>query len=165
MRAAFRIPSSNTYLCFSLPPFTSIFHAEQIDIFTAAHHVNPNCCISHNFLIVSGSLAALQSLSSPPSHVSHSLAPHFKLFHYNNQRHQFHFHWVPSCHVSPLLWSSSLGRCNERAAQTNKNGEGAARNSTAMHQCILYTIQGCTSKLARTSSMDLMAGERTMVFS
>jgi len=98
--AAFWIPSSNCYLRLSLPPFTSVFHAEQVAIFTAAHYVNRNHT-SHNFLIVSDSLSALESFTSPPSHDNHSLASYFKLLLLNNERLQFHFLWVPS-HVGIL---------------------------------------------------------------
>ena len=93
--AAFWIPSSNCYLRLSRPPFTSVFHAEQVAIFTAAHYVNRNHT-SNNFLIISDSLSALESFTSSPSHDTYSLASYFKLLLLNNEHLRFHFLWVPS---------------------------------------------------------------------
>jgi len=91
---SFWILSTNYSTRLTLSSFTSIFHGEQVAIFPAAYHAIPTYT-SGSFLIISDSLSALQSLTSPPSIYNHSLALHFKLLFSNNSNSKFHFLWVP----------------------------------------------------------------------
>ena len=71
--AAYWISALSFSSSFSLPSFTSIFHAEQTAIFQALIYIRHNFNYG-NFLIITDSLSALQSLSVPSNHCKTTLA-------------------------------------------------------------------------------------------
>ena len=93
--AAVWIPSSSTSLSLSLISFTSIFHAEQLAISTALHHIRTYYS-SGSFLIISDSLSALQSINSLPLNTGPSLAPPIILILNTTPHLSFNFLWIPS---------------------------------------------------------------------
>ena len=73
VRAAVSIPSIPIDITVSLPSFVTIFHAEQMAIFQALIYIQNNFCTGQ-FLIISDSLSALQSISNSPNSAKTSLA-------------------------------------------------------------------------------------------
>ena len=93
--AAFWIPSTNLSSSFSLPPFSSIFHAEQTAIYQALLFTHQNFTSGH-FLVISDSMSALLSISTLTSHSKNSLALLIISLLISSPHIKFDFLWVPS---------------------------------------------------------------------
>ena len=93
--AAVWIPSKQFSASLSLPPFTSIFHAEQTAIFRAISLIQQNYTSGH-FLIISDSMAALHSLSHISSQSKNSLALPIMSLIISLTDMKIDFLWIPS---------------------------------------------------------------------
>jgi len=92
--AAVSIPPLLVEITVSLPGFASIFHAEQIAIFQALIYLK-KFISTGQFLIVSDSLFALQSILNSPDNAKTSLAFSITSLYYSLNPILIGFLWVP----------------------------------------------------------------------